>query len=55
MHQVGAGSHEAEDMLDSIYSLREKMEAEEAGTRLALREADATRDRLAEEIAGGRD
>jgi DNA mismatch repair protein MutS2 len=46
MHQVGAGSHEAEDMLDSIYSLREKMEAEEAGTRLALREADATRDRL---------
>ncbi|NCF68153.1 MAG: endonuclease MutS2 [Chloroflexi bacterium] len=46
MRRVGAGSHEAEDMLDSIYSLREKMEAEEAGTRLALREADATRDRL---------
>ena len=46
MHQVGAGSHEAEDMLDSIYSLREKMEAEEAGTRLALREADAIRGRL---------
>ena len=46
MHQVGAGSHEAEDMLDSIYSLREKMEAEEAGTRLALREVEATRDRL---------
>ncbi len=46
MRQVGAGSHEAEDMLDSIYSLREKMEAEEAGTRLALREADATRNRL---------
>ncbi len=46
MHLVGAGSHEAEDMLDSIYSLREKMEAEEAGTRLALREADTTRDRL---------
>jgi len=46
MRQVGAGSHEAEDMLDSIYSLREKMEAEEAGTRLALRETEATRDRL---------
>ncbi len=46
MRLVGSGSHEAEDMLDSIYSLREKMEAEEAGTRLALREAEARRDRL---------
>ncbi len=46
MHMVGAGNHEAEDMLASIYSLREKMEAEEAGTRLALREAEANRDRL---------
>ncbi len=46
MRHVGAGSHEAEDMLDSIYSLREKIESEEAGTRLALREADETRDRL---------
>ncbi len=46
MRQVGAGSHEAEDMLDSIYALREKMEAEEAGTRLALRDAEGTRDRL---------
>jgi DNA mismatch repair protein MutS2 len=33
-------------MLSSIYSLREKMEAEEAGTRLALRDAEAQRDRL---------
>jgi len=46
MRRVGAGSHEAEDMLDSIYALREKMEAEEAETRLALREADVTRERL---------
>ncbi len=46
MRLVGADSHEAEDMLDSIYSLREKMEAEEAGTRLALREAEGNRDRL---------
>jgi len=46
MRQIGAESHEAEDMLDSIYALREKMESEEAGTRLALREAESTRDRL---------
>ena len=46
MRMVGSGRHEAEDMLDSIYSLREKMEAEEAGTRLALHDAEANRDRL---------
>ncbi|MDX1415170.1 MAG: Smr/MutS family protein [Candidatus Promineifilaceae bacterium] len=46
MRLVGAGSHEAEDMLDSIYSLREKIEAEEAGTRLALNEAEQARKRL---------
>lgn len=46
MRLVGSDSHEAEDMLDSIYSLREKMEAEEAGTRLAFNEAEATRNRL---------
>jgi DNA mismatch repair protein MutS2 len=33
-------------MLESIYALREKMESEEAGTRLALRDAENTRDRL---------
>ena len=58
MHLVGAGSHEAEDMLDSIYSLREKMEAEEAGTRLALRDAEANRDRLQkrlQEVEGERE
>ncbi len=46
MRLVGADSHEAEDMLDSIYALREKMESEEAGTRLALQDAAKTRDRL---------
>jgi DNA mismatch repair protein MutS2 len=46
MRMVGAGSHESEDMLDSIYALREKMEAEQAGTRLALRESEGIRDRL---------
>lgn len=46
MDLVGAGSHQAEDMLESIHELREKMESEEAGTRLALRDAETTRDRL---------
>jgi DNA mismatch repair protein MutS2 len=46
MRLIGADSHEAEDMLDSIYALREKMESEEAGTRLALRDAEKARVRL---------
>lgn len=48
---VGSESHEAEGMLSSIYELREKIEAEEAGTRLALREAEAMRERLRERLA----
>jgi DNA mismatch repair protein MutS2 len=51
MRQLGVGSHEAENMLDSIYDLREKMESEEAGTRLALREAESQRDELAKRLA----
>ena len=50
MRQLGVGSHEAENMLDSIYDLREKMESEEAGTRLALREAESQRDTLARRL-----
>ena len=46
IRQVSADSHQAEDLLDSIYTLREKMEAEEAQTRRALREAETERDRL---------
>jgi DNA mismatch repair protein MutS2 len=46
MRQVSADSHQAEDLLDSIYTLREKMESDEARTRLALREAEEERDRL---------
>ncbi len=46
IRQVSADSHQAEDLLDSIYTLREKMQAEEAQTRRALREAEAERDRL---------
>ncbi|MCL4802692.1 MAG: Smr/MutS family protein [Anaerolineae bacterium] len=46
IRQVSADSHQAEDLLDSIYTLREKMEAEEAQTRRALRDAETERDRL---------
>jgi DNA mismatch repair protein MutS2 len=43
---VGEGSHEAENLLDSIYELREKILAEEAGQRLAMRQAEEERDAL---------
>ncbi len=46
MRLIGAGGSEAENLLDSIYDLRDKMESEEAGTRLALREAEEERDVL---------
>lgn len=46
MTLVGTGSHEAEDLLDSIYELRDKIASEEAGTRLALRQAEEERDVL---------
>ncbi|MBE2220495.1 MAG: Smr/MutS family protein [Anaerolineae bacterium] len=51
MRQLGVGSHQAENMLDSIYDLRDKMESEEAGTRLALREAESQRDELEQRLA----
>ncbi|PID86924.1 MAG: endonuclease MutS2 [Chloroflexi bacterium] len=51
MRQLGVGSHEAENMLDSIYDLREKMESEEAGTRLALHEAERQRETLTQRLA----
>ena len=50
MRQVSADSHQAEDLLDSIYTLREKMEAEEAQTRRALREAEGERARLQQRL-----
>ncbi len=46
MRLVGVGSHEVESILDSIYELRDKVESEEAGTRLALRQAEEERDTL---------
>jgi DNA mismatch repair protein MutS2 len=50
MRQVSADSHQAEDLLDSIYTLREKMESEEAQTRLALRQVEGERDRLRQRV-----
>jgi DNA mismatch repair protein MutS2 len=47
---VGAGSREAENMLDSIYELREKIQSEEAATNLALRKVEAERDELAQRL-----
>jgi DNA mismatch repair protein MutS2 len=47
---VGAGSREAENMLDSIYELREKIQSEEAATNLALRKVEAERDELARRL-----
>ncbi len=46
MRLVGVGSHEVESILDSIYELRDKVESEEAGTRLALRQVEEERDTL---------
>ncbi|MCB8946175.1 MAG: Smr/MutS family protein, partial [Ardenticatenaceae bacterium] len=46
MTLMGHGSQKAEDVLDSIYALREKMESEQAGTRLALQSAEQERDTL---------
>lgn len=51
VRMVSADSHEAEDLLGSIYSLREKIEADEARTRQTLREATAEREELQRRLA----
>ncbi len=51
MRLVGTDSREAENILDSIYELRQKMEAEQAGTQLALRQAEQTRAALNARLA----
>jgi DNA mismatch repair protein MutS2 len=50
MSLIGASSSKAESLLDSIYEMREKIMAQEAGTRLALQQAQAERDRLRERL-----
>ena len=50
MSLVGANSHEAENLLDSIYELREQISSQEAGTRLALSQAAEKREHLSERL-----
>jgi DNA mismatch repair protein MutS2 len=50
MRLAGAGSNEAESMLDAIYALRDKISSEEAAARLALREAEEERDHVARRL-----
>ena len=50
LQMMGHGSQKAEDILDSIYALRDKMESEEAGTRLALQTAERERDTLSHRL-----
>ena len=47
---VGSGSREAENLLDSIYDLRDKIASEEAATRLSLRQVEEQRDELAHRL-----
>jgi len=46
MGLLGSSSNKAESLLDSIYDMREKITAQEAGTRLALSQAIEERDNL---------
>jgi DNA mismatch repair protein MutS2 len=50
LQMMGHGSQKAEDVLDSIYALRDKMESEEAGTRLALQTAEQERNTLGKRL-----
>ncbi|MCP4361804.1 MAG: endonuclease MutS2 [Chloroflexi bacterium] len=50
MRLNGAGSNEAESLLDAIYDLREKMSSEEAASRLALNKIEEDRDALARRL-----
>ncbi len=50
LQMMGHGSQRAEDVLDSIYALRDKMESEEAGTRLALQTAEQERNTLGKRL-----
>ncbi|MDX1616789.1 MAG: Smr/MutS family protein [Candidatus Promineifilaceae bacterium] len=51
MSLVGAGSQRAESLLDSIYDIREKISSQEAGTRLALREAETAQAELEQRLS----
>jgi DNA mismatch repair protein MutS2 len=50
MQFIGAGSQRAESLLDTIYEMRERMTSQEAGTRLALRQAEEDRQQLRDRL-----
>lgn len=50
MSLTGAGNNQSEALLDAIYDLRDKMAAEEAASRLALRDIEEDRDALARRL-----
>ncbi|MGD2078197.1 MAG: Smr/MutS family protein [Chloroflexota bacterium] len=43
---IGSENSKTESLLDTIYQMREKIASQEAGTRLALRQAEEERDKL---------
>jgi len=47
---IGRNNNKAESLLDSIYDMRELISSQEAGTRLALRQANSERDALRERL-----
>ena len=47
---IGSSNTKTESLLDTIYQMRERIAAQEAGTRLALRQAEEKRDRLREQL-----
>ncbi|MBK7894696.1 MAG: Smr/MutS family protein [Anaerolineaceae bacterium] len=50
MKLTGAGSNEAESLLDAIYDLRDKISAEEAAARLIRRQLEDEKDALARQV-----
>ncbi len=46
MGQLGVGSNETEQLLDSIYDMRDRIASDEAGARLARRRAERDREKL---------
>ncbi len=49
---IGAKNNKAASLLDSIYDMRELISSQEAGTRLALRQANNEREALHERLQG---
>ncbi|MEM8863610.1 MAG: Smr/MutS family protein, partial [Chloroflexota bacterium] len=50
MANLGIGNNETEQLLDSIYDMRDRIASEEAATRLARRRADRDREKLQQQL-----